>query len=72
MALLHACNGRQYLARRAVAALVGIIVEEGLLHGMQRLAFTGKPFDGCDLMALHGYRESKATKHGFAIEQNCA
>jgi len=36
VAFLHAADGRHDLARRAIAALEGIVIHEGLLHWMQR------------------------------------
>ena len=52
MALRHAGDGRQDLARRAIAALEGIVIHEGLLHWMERSVRTRQPFNGADLMPL--------------------
>ncbi len=43
MALVDAGDGRHDLARRAVAALEGVMVDEGLLHRMQRPVAPARP-----------------------------
>src|SRR5207248_4931124 len=51
VAFLDAGDRRHDLARRAVAALERVLLDEGLLHRMQLVA-GGQPLDGGDLAAL--------------------
>eukprot|EP01032_Pedospumella_encystans_P027696 gene27697-31289_t len=60
MALAHAGDGGHHLARRAVAALQRVVVDEGLLHRMQRAVGRGDALDGGDgaAVGLHAQREA--------------
>ena len=69
VSLLHAADGRHDLARRAIAALEGVVVDEGLLHGMQRSVGARQPFDGGDLMALRRHRQRQARKDAHAVDR---
>ena len=55
----------------AEAALEGVLVEEGLLHGSE-LAMLLEAFDGCDLCAASLRDEGLAGANGFAVEENGA
>ena len=48
VAFLHAADRRHDLPGRAVAALEGVVVDEGLLHRMQRAVAAGETLDGRD------------------------
>src|SRR3954449_1540703 len=60
VALLDAAGGRHDLARRAIAALEGVIIDEGLLQRMQGAVFGCQAFDGGDLAALMHDGEAEA------------
>jgi hypothetical protein len=64
-------NRRHDLSRRAIAALEGVLVDEGLLHRMQ-LAVLRKPLDGGDLLAFGGQRQRQAGEHAAAFNQHRA
>src|SRR5437868_1395540 len=66
--LVDAGNCRYHLAGRAVAALKGVVVDEGLLDGMQPIAL-GEPLDRDDLAAIDGGRQHHAGSHPAAVEQ---
>ena len=51
-------------ARRAKAALAAVIVDHGLLHGMQAAIRRGKPFDGGDGFAVDLGQEQDAAVQG--------
>ena len=70
--LFHAADGRHDLARRAIAALEGVVIDEGLLHRMQRSVRTRQPFDGADLMALGRDREREARKDPHPVNMHRA
>src|SRR5450631_2331675 len=65
LALKHAHRQHQK-ARRAEAALQTVIVHEGLLHRMQRVAI-GETFHGADFFARRLHREHQAGAHRLAI-----
>jgi hypothetical protein len=69
--LLDHREGRTDLAGRAVAALVAVEVEEGLLHGMQPLTVR-HPFDGGDLASLGGDGELQTGDGPASVEQHRA
>src|SRR5579885_1225796 len=54
MPLLDAGDRLQDLSRRAVAALEGVLVDEGLLHGMELSVGSAQPLDGGDRLAHRG------------------
>ena len=60
VALVHAGHGRQDLAGRAIAALEGVLVDEGLLHRVQGPVRRGQAFDG-DHGLAHRDREASGT-----------
>src|SRR5690349_23663698 len=62
--------GGAHLPRRAVAALVAVMVQERLLHRMQSLA--GQPVGGDDLAAVVRHREREAGEVAAAVEQHGA
>src|SRR6185312_13679834 len=59
------------LTRRAVSALEGVLVDEGLLEWVQP-AVLGEAFDGGDLGAVVHDRQGQAGVHPPAVEQNRA
>src|SRR5882762_10467448 len=61
VAFPDARNRGHDLARRAIPALQGVVIDEGLLHGVQRAGGSGHAFDGGDLpvVGLHGKREAR-------------
>src|SRR4051812_18941951 len=59
VAFLHACDGGHDLAGCAVAALEGVVIDERLLHRMQR-AWSGKAFNRGDVLAVEAGRERQA------------
>src|SRR6185437_9356294 len=60
MTLLDARHRRHDLSRRAIAALKCIVVNEGLLHGVQCTVSPGEPLDRRDLMSFHHCDEGQA------------
>ena len=64
-------GGRADLARRAVAALEGVVVDEGLLQRMQR-AVRRQAFDGGDLRAVLHHRQREAGIDAPAVDQHRA
>ena len=58
-------------ARRAVAALKCIILDERFLHRI-KLAILGQAFDGRDLAPIGLHGEMQARFHDFAVEQHRA
>lgn len=71
MALADAGHGRHDLARRAIAALEGVLFEEGSLHGMQ-FALPRKPLYGGDGTAFGLGGERQAGQHALAVDMNGA
>ncbi len=57
---LHAGDRRHDLPGRAVAALEGVVIDEGLLHRMQLAVAAGEAFDGGDLPAFDAHRQRQA------------
>src|ERR1700722_1995398 len=72
IALVDAGDRRQDLPRRAVAALEGVLVDEGLLHGMQPAVRLGEGLDGRDWPPLRRRRQRQAGKHAAVAEQHRA
>jgi hypothetical protein len=64
-------NGGTDLTRCAIAALKGIVVDEGLLHGMQG-AVAGEALDGGDVGPVLHYGQGQAGVDATAIDQNRA
>src|SRR4051812_9476019 len=58
-AFLDCADRRHNLPRCAIAALEGIVLDEGCLHRMQPVAF-GQALDGGDVAALAHHREGEA------------
>lgn len=58
-------DGRDDLPRRAIAALKGVLIDEGLLHRMKRAARFAEPLDGRD-------RAANRDSEGQAAEDPCA
>ena len=72
MAFADAGNGGHDLARRAVAALEGVMLEEG---GLDRVEFgtgIGEPFDGRDRAAFDLRSQRQTGKHTLAVDMNGA
>ncbi len=60
-------------ARRAVAALEGIIIHKQLLQGIQLARFgIGQPLDGYNFAAVAIYRQQLAAGHGHVVLQHRA
>src|SRR5438034_10991735 len=70
MALLDAGNRRHDLARRAIAALEGIMGEEGRLDRMKIASASAQAFDGGDRPALDLRGERQATENTLAIDMH--
>src|SRR5262249_19056467 len=71
MALLHASNGRHDLPGRAIAALEGVVVDEGLLHRMQAV-IPRETLDRGDVLAFGCERKRQARHHAPAADQHRA
>jgi hypothetical protein len=69
--LLEQTDGAQDHSRRAPAALHGVGLNEGLLHGMQA-AVRREAFDGDDALAGDGADLGEAGAGGDAIDENRA
>src|SRR5438270_7557828 len=67
MTLIDAGNRRHDLAGRAVAALEAVMIDEGLLHGMQAAGGRSDAFDRGDLASLRGRRKRQAGEDALAI-----
>src|SRR5690348_2115312 len=72
MALVHAGDGRHDLPGRAVAALERVVVDEGLLHRVQRRAGRAQPFDRRHVAALRNGGETEAGERALAVDQHGA
>src|ERR1700722_6143037 len=72
IALVDAGDRRQDLPRRAVAALEGVLVDEGLLHGMQLAVRLGEALDGRDWPPPRRRRQRQAGEHAAVAEQHRA
>src|SRR3954471_16421054 len=59
VSFLHACYGRHDLAGSAITALEGVVIDERLLHRMQRTGF-GEAFNRSDVLALEAGCERQA------------
>src|SRR5688572_3555416 len=59
------------LPRSAVAALEGVVLDEGGLHGVELVALC-EAFDGRDLAALQGGGEGQAGQHAPAVDEDSA
>src|SRR5262247_357052 len=64
-------HGRADLARCAIAALESVLIDEGLLHGMQP-TILGEPLDGGDLRAVLHDGEGKTGVDAHAVHQHGA
>src|SRR5690348_5019144 len=60
MALSDTGDCRHDLARRAITALKCIMVDEGLLHGVERTVRTVQPFDGGHSKSFGGGSQGQA------------
>ena len=72
MTFFHTGDRRHNLARRAVTALKGIVVDEGLLHGVQASIVTGDTFNCSKVPTLHSHCEQKAGEYPLAVKMNGA
>src|SRR6266545_4605802 len=72
MPFIHTADGRHDLSRRAIAALKGVMLDKGLLHGMQLAVRTRNSFDRCDRMILDARRKSEARQHAPTVHQHRA
>src|SRR5215475_566703 len=70
--LANAADRRHDLSRRAVTTLKGIVVDEGLLHRMQRAVGSGEPLYRGDAAALCRGRKRQAGEYTSAVDQNRA
>src|SRR5262245_11314652 len=68
----HTGDGGENLARCAVAALERVVIDEGLLHGMQRPPARREALDGRDRTPLRCYRERQARQHPTSCDQDRA
>src|SRR5690349_23694265 len=64
-----AADRRQDLARRAIAALKSVMLDEGLLHRMQ-FAAVGDAFDGGHIVTLRGHGKRQTGQHAPPVEEN--
>ena len=71
LAFGNQARGRADLARRAVAALECIVIDERLLQGMER-AIGGKAFDRGDVGAVRHDGQRQAGIHPAAFDQDRA
>src|SRR5207248_3003630 len=69
MVFVDAGDRRHDLARRAVAALEGIMLDKGLLHRVKVAVVIGEPFDRGYRAILHARRERQAGQHAPPIKQ---
>lgn len=72
MAFLNTGDGGENLARGAVPALKGIMVDEGLLHRMQTSPDCRKALDRGHVLPIGHDREGHAGQDPPAIQQNRA
>ena len=72
VALVDAGDRRHDLAGRAVAALEGVLVDEGLLHRMQLAVRSARPSMVVTGAALHRDRKRQAGEHAPAVDQHRA
>ena len=71
MPFSDAADRRDDLPRRAVAALECVLIDEGLLHRVQRAPLLGKPLD-CRHRATHRDGEGQAAEDARAVDQHRA
>ncbi len=71
MALFDTGYGAEDLARRAIAALEGVVIDKGLLHGVQRAIRFGQALNRRNL-APHRDSQGEAGKHAAAVDQDSA
>jgi hypothetical protein len=65
--LTEECDGRHDLTRCAIAALKAVVVDEGLLDGVQFVA-AREPFDGGDGFPLSRGRQRQARQHATVLD----
>src|SRR6267143_955465 len=68
VALLYAGDRGHDLAGGAVAALIGVVVQEGLLHRVQAAVRARDPFDSSDPLPLSLHGEREAGQHAPSID----
>src|SRR5690349_9083084 len=68
---LHATHCRHDLSRGAITALERILLDKGLLHWMQLIAFC-ESLDGEDLLSLRRKRQRQTGHHPTTINQDGA
>jgi hypothetical protein len=70
---VDARHRRHDLTRRAITALEGILVDEGLLHGMKRAIRSRQSFDGCNRCAHRdGERQARQDALAANVDGTCA
>ena len=69
--LIQRAYDAQNHARRAIAALKGVLRQKGLLHGV-KLAVPGEPFDCYHGLIVGVGNRRKTGGHAFAVEQHRA
>jgi len=72
MAFMHARNRGHNLARRTVATLECIVIDEGLLHRMQRAIGLYQTFDGGHVVALVHCGEAEARQDPAIVDEHSA
>ena len=72
MAFLHAGNRGHDLTGRAVATLKAVLVDERILHRMQRSIGTSEAFDCFDALTLRCRCKGETRQHSFAINMHRA
>ena len=65
-------DGGAELAGRAIAALEGVVLDEGVLDRMQRAVGTGQAFDRGDRRAILHHRQGQAGVDPDAVDQDGA
>jgi hypothetical protein len=72
MTLVYTGHRGHDLARRAVAALEAVVVDESLLHGMQLTTGGRKSLYRPDCVTLRSESERQAGEHALAIDMDSA
>jgi len=70
MSFVEEANRGTDLTGGAVAALIGVVFDKRLLHGMQVVAI-GESFDAGDLRAVAKTGEGQTGIHPFTIDEDC-
>src|SRR5580698_3608560 len=72
MAFTYARDRRHDLARGAIAALQGVMIQKRLLDGMQAAVLPRDAFDRGDFLVLGLFGEHQAGKYSAAINMDSA